>query len=627
MSAPRARIVALAAELPDDVVTTDALLARSPVLAGLPLARLTGIRERRWARPGEQSLHLAVRAAQRCLVRASVQAADVDLVISASISRNDGPGFAVAIEPATACDVAARIGAVRARCFDVGNACAGFFTAILAAQAYLTQGAARRVLVVSGEHVTHLAESALAELSGLGDPLLASLTLGDAGAAVLLERSGGDEGFVHLDLFTRAAWATACTAQPSLRAHGGALLRTDALAMAEGGQLAAARHTLAALDTAGWDPDEVDMLVPHQTSRATLLEALRSLDAAMGRTVCPRERVLDVLASVGNTTSTSHVVALALAEAEGRLDDAARIAFAITGSGLTIGTALYERAQAAPRPSPERAPLPLRVGLVGASFVDGIDDTVSGSVQAIEALLSETRVARGAIGLIVFAGLLRSDFVHEPATAALVAGRVGLSPRAMPDDEERCLALDLTHGGGGLVDAIEVTARLMIERGDSHAIVVCAEHEPSLALAPSAGALLLARDERAELRVHRLGADVAAHARARRTSARQSDRGTHAHREHAEAWPRERARLLSALAPRTSGAVVIGPSDAPSETRALAASLDLEVCVAEARAERGSTGCLESLVVALATGARELLVVDAAPGLAPAALRVDVLGR
>ena len=79
----------------------------------------TGIRERRLAAKDEFTSDLAARAAERAMKMAGVTAAQLDLLIVATITP-DMPF------PATACLVQHKIGAKRAAAFDIEAACSGF---------------------------------------------------------------------------------------------------------------------------------------------------------------------------------------------------------------------------------------------------------------------------------------------------------------------------------------------------------------------------------------------------------------------------------------------------------------------------------------------------------------------
>jgi 3-oxoacyl-[acyl-carrier-protein] synthase-3 len=93
------------------------------------------------------------------------------------------------LEPATAARVARAIGAGPARVFDVVNACAGMLTGIFVLQGLIRAGEARCGMVVAGEHNLPVTRTAARELRHRFDGQMAALTLGDGGAAVILDAS------------------------------------------------------------------------------------------------------------------------------------------------------------------------------------------------------------------------------------------------------------------------------------------------------------------------------------------------------------------------------------------------------------------------------------------------------
>src|SRR5271166_3087414 len=102
------------------------------------------------------------------------------------------------------------------------------FTGITVADAFLQTGLARSALVVSGEYISHLTETAQREIEGPMDPRLACLTLGDAGAAVILERGPNNRvGFHDIDMTTVSRYSKLCIAKVTDGPHGGAIMVAD----------------------------------------------------------------------------------------------------------------------------------------------------------------------------------------------------------------------------------------------------------------------------------------------------------------------------------------------------------------------------------------------------------------
>ena len=179
------------------------------------LERLTGIRERRVSIGDEDSFSLATAAAQTCLDKARCAADSVDVVISCSITKFRG-GLTQWLEPTMSNAVAVAIGARQAMTFDVSNACAGMLTGVMIANNWIRQGTVERVLLVSGEYISQLGRNAASHIRTIVSRELASLTLGDAGAALLLERAPtGSAGITLAGFTTVADYSRLCVGYPN----------------------------------------------------------------------------------------------------------------------------------------------------------------------------------------------------------------------------------------------------------------------------------------------------------------------------------------------------------------------------------------------------------------------------
>jgi 3-oxoacyl-[acyl-carrier-protein] synthase III len=89
----------------------------------------------------------------------------------------------------------------------------------------------------------------------------------------------------------------------------------------------------AVLEQCGRDVSDVDVYVPHQAN-------VRIIDHAARKLGIPEERVVVNVDKYGNTSSGSIPLALADAEAEGRLRDGALVLMTGMGAGLTWGSSL-----------------------------------------------------------------------------------------------------------------------------------------------------------------------------------------------------------------------------------------------------------------------------------------------
>jgi 3-oxoacyl-[acyl-carrier-protein] synthase III len=336
------RIESLGVYLPREKVSTAQFLRSCSYTVRRALEAVSGIESRRVAGAGEYSIDLAREAIIRCLKNSRYTADEIELLIVGTICRCDGPGLQFSYEPNTSLQLAKELNLENALTIDVSNACAGMFTGISVAHSFLANGAVRNALVVSGEYISHIAQTAQKEISGITDQRLASLTLGDAGAAVILEKSPDDRvGFLDLELYTLTAHSDLCVAHPTTEDHGGIIMMTDATKMASVTLREALIHGEEMMNRNGWSAAEVDHFIVHQTSRKTIRKVKRGIEDHFGLDFSKRGSVVDNLAERGNTASTSHFVALADQIYAGRINSGDKIVFSVAASGLTLGTALY----------------------------------------------------------------------------------------------------------------------------------------------------------------------------------------------------------------------------------------------------------------------------------------------
>ncbi|NKX88328.1 3-oxoacyl-ACP synthase III family protein [Nocardia coubleae] len=329
----RSTIEAIGAYLPSRELTTTELMSRLAVEAPLDLEKVSGVRARRVRGDDEDSFTIALAAARTALDNSHYEAADLDVVISCSITRTRGTDFC--LEPSFALMLRNTLGATRAIHFDVSNACAGMLTGVLVLDRMIRSGAVKRGLVVSGECITPISDTAVREISEKYDPQFASLTVGDAGAAVLLEATDGP-GLDYVELNTSAAYAKLCLGMPSDRSAGVALY-TDNRAMHNESRYllwtSRQQRFLTERDSS-FAAEGYDYLIHHQFSgpAVELIDKIaeREFDSVMP----PKLAVLD---KYGNTASTSHFVVLHDALRDGRIAPGSKVLLVPAASGVVAG--------------------------------------------------------------------------------------------------------------------------------------------------------------------------------------------------------------------------------------------------------------------------------------------------
>ncbi len=282
----------------------------------------TGIKERRIAEPEQAMSDLALPAARQALERAGADAADVDLVIVATVTPD-------MMFPTTSALLADALGAHDAAAYDLLAGCTGFMYAVAQAYGMLAGGLSRKALVVGGDVLSKILD--WSDRSTL-------VLFGDGAGAVVLERveRGGFLGFElgadggggrHLWLPGSGSRLFEEDPRAFVKMNGPEVFKFATRVM-----VSSAEKILA---ECGKTIEDVDVYVPHQAN-------LRIIDHAVRRLGVPKERVVVNVDRYGNTSSGSIPLALADAAADGRLRPGQLVLMTGMGAGLTWGSALME---------------------------------------------------------------------------------------------------------------------------------------------------------------------------------------------------------------------------------------------------------------------------------------------
>jgi 3-oxoacyl-[acyl-carrier-protein] synthase-3 len=309
-----------------DTILTNADLARLVDTSDEWIQSRTGIRERRVAGPHETTATMAAIAGKRAVAVAGLAPDDIDIIVVATLTPDH-------LTPATAVLVKEAIGNQRAAAFDIGAACSGFVYGYATAHAYVQSGMARNVLVIGSELLTRYLDFTDRNTCVL---------FGDGAGAVVLsasDQSGGGLGGLELTADPSGAWSIWIPAGGARRptsaatvAGGEHYLRMDGRETYRYATRTIAASALTAVERAGWTPDEVDLIVPHQAN----VRIIESVAKGLG---IPMDRFFIDLDRHGNTSAASVPIALSEAVDAGRLQPGTKVVFVAFGAGFTSGAA------------------------------------------------------------------------------------------------------------------------------------------------------------------------------------------------------------------------------------------------------------------------------------------------
>jgi 3-oxoacyl-[acyl-carrier-protein] synthase III len=313
-------ITGLGVCVPERVVT-NADLAERVDTSDEWITERTGIKERRFAAQDEAMSDLSLPAARQALERAGVEAAELDLVIVATVTPD-------MMFPTTSAIVADALGAHDAAAYDLLAGCTGFVYAIAQAHGMIAGGIVRKALVIGGDVLSKLLDF---------DDRSTLVLFGDGAGAVVLERVERG-GFLGFELGAdggggRHLWLPGSGSRhfedPSsyVKMNGPEVFKFATRVMVSSAEKL--------LRECGLGVDDVEVYVPHQAN-------IRIIDLAARKLRIPEERVVVNVDRYGNTSSGSIPLALADARADGRLRPGRLVLMTGMGAGLTWGSALME---------------------------------------------------------------------------------------------------------------------------------------------------------------------------------------------------------------------------------------------------------------------------------------------
>jgi len=309
--------------LPPKVVTNADVAARLDTSEEWIRGR-TGIRERRVVEPGTSTSDLAVEAGQRALKSANLD--QVDAVVLATTTP-DRPC------PATAPDVAHRIGLERAAAFDVNAVCTGFLYGLAAGSGLIAAGVAERVLVIGADTFSTITDpnsrtTAAIFGDGAGAVVLRAGAPHELGALgpFDLGSDGQDADLIMVPAGGSRQRSTGEPAEPGAEYFtmaGKAVFRKAIFQMAGSAQTV--------LRKAGLRLRDVDRFVIHQAN----VRIINGVADMLGQPVAKFVRNID---QVGNTAAASVPLAMASAAESGELRAGQRVLLGAFGGGLTWGS-------------------------------------------------------------------------------------------------------------------------------------------------------------------------------------------------------------------------------------------------------------------------------------------------
>lgn len=321
----KARITALGAYVPEKILTNSDLEQMVDTNDEWIVQR-TGIHERRITATDEFVSDLSVKAVEDMIEKFSVDIQEIDLIITATIT----PDY---VTPSVSAIIHGRLDFPETTgVMDLNSACAGFVYALQVANAMITSGQCKKVLVVAGE--------VLSKITDYKDRNTCIL-FGDGAGAALMELDEKNPGIFGYNAGSQGKsghklYCTGFSDQiESKKAETINYLNQDGRAVYTFVIRTVPKGVQNLLDSADMTIEDIDWFVPHSAN-------LRMIDSISDKIGIARDRALTSLEYYGNTSSATIPLALWKALNEGKLKKGDKLALYGFGGGLTHAGIIFE---------------------------------------------------------------------------------------------------------------------------------------------------------------------------------------------------------------------------------------------------------------------------------------------
>lgn len=335
----KARFESIGVYFPAEVTPMKDRIATMQTPPLFDLEAITGIQTIRTARGKEDSFTMALAAARDCLSRSQYRPEDLDIIIIGSITRyTEGEKRHFTFEPPLSHSIKFELGAPQAMHFDVSNACAGMFTGIHILERMIKAGTVRNGLVISGDYISPIAETASREIVGATDPQFAAMTVGDSAAAVIIDKAVTDEDCIdYFELMSCAEYAHLCIGMPSEKSEGMALYTNNAeMQKKDRIQLwPSFQMDYYKKNGSDFESESFDHIIQHQVGIRAINNANRHASEIF-QAKLPTSSLTSV-EHFGNTATTSHMVVLYNALKDKRIKKGDKVLIVPAASGIIAG--------------------------------------------------------------------------------------------------------------------------------------------------------------------------------------------------------------------------------------------------------------------------------------------------
>jgi len=298
----------------------------------------SGIRERRYVKPGWKNSDLAVKAVQDLLVKGEIDDREIDCIIFSTLSPD-------IVFPGTGVFLQDKLGWAERfiPCFDIRQQCAGFIYGLQMAKVFVESGTYNNVLLVGSE-----LQSNLFDYSVRGRAV--TVLFGDGAGAVVVSRSDNPQsGILYIENHADGRGAMNGLHMKIYDISKKPVIDYDPHDFNANADLfpqmpssknlfsnAVRRMTqvsLSALNHLELSTEDIDWVLPHQANK-------RINKAVAEKLKVPDKKVLYNIHKYGNTSAATIPLLLAEFTADGTIQRGDLLLLVAFGSGFTWGAAI-----------------------------------------------------------------------------------------------------------------------------------------------------------------------------------------------------------------------------------------------------------------------------------------------
>nr|WP_026105165.1 beta-ketoacyl-ACP synthase III [Halalkalibacterium ligniniphilum] len=270
----------------------------------------TGIEERRIASNEMDTSDMAIIAAKKALINASLDVSDIDLIIVATATADS-------VFPSVACMVQEALEAHHIPAMDLSAACTGFVYALVTGKQFIETNTYKNVLIIGSEKFSKIIDWTDRNTCVL---------FGDGAGAVVLSEVSQGKGILAFELGAEGTGGKHLFVDKQtnyVAMNGREVFKFAARQVPE--------SCLNAIKKAGLETTDIDYFVPHQANT-------RIIDAARERLGLAKEKVSATIKEHGNTSAASIPLALFTEIENGKINENDIIVMVGFGGGLTWGS-------------------------------------------------------------------------------------------------------------------------------------------------------------------------------------------------------------------------------------------------------------------------------------------------